>query len=63
MVFTWGRGNSGQLGCGNVLNEDQVKPISTLADCFIKDVHCGESHSIALTANGEVYTWGGGSMG
>lgn len=21
-VFTWGRGNSGQLGCGTVLNED-----------------------------------------
>ena len=40
-----------------------MKPISTLADCFIVDVHCGESHSVALTAKGEVYTWGGGSMG
>ena len=63
MVFTWGRGNSGQLGCGNVLNEDQVRSVSSLADHFIVDVHCGESHTVALTSEGDVYTWGGGSMG
>lgn len=62
-MFSWGRGHSGQLGCGNVLNEDSVKPINALADHFIIDVHCGESHSVALTREGEVYAWGGGSMG
>lgn len=63
VVFSWGRGNSGQLGCGNVLNEDQVKPVNALANHFITDVRCGESHTVALAADGEVYTWGGGSMG
>lgn len=63
VVFSWGRGNSGQLGCGNVLNEDSMKPINALADRFIVDVRCGESHSVALTSEGEVFAWGGGSMG
>lgn len=63
VVYSWGRGNHGQLGCGNVLNEDQVKPVNALANNLIVDVHCGESHSVVLTAKGEVFTWGGGSMG
>jgi alpha-tubulin suppressor-like RCC1 family protein len=24
------------------------------------DIACGESHSMSLSNNGEVYTWGGG---
>mmetsp|Transcript_7429 Transcript_7429/g.10544 ORF Transcript_7429/g.10544 Transcript_7429/m.10544 type:complete len:81 (-) Transcript_7429:2391-2633(-) len=40
-----------------------MKPINALADRFIVDVGCGESHSVALTSEGEVYSWGGGSMG
>ena len=63
MLFSWGRGNSGQLGCGNQLNEDSVRPINALANHFVVDAQCGESHTVALTAEGDVYTWGGGSMG
>lgn len=62
-VFCWGRGNSGQLGCGNVLNEDSIRPVSALASIFVKDILCGESHTLALTQSGEVYTWGGGQLG
>ena len=63
VLFSWGRGNSGQLGCGNQLNEDSVKPVNALANNKVVDVQCGESHTVALTAEGDVYTWGGGSMG
>lgn len=62
-MFSWGRGNSGQLGCGNVSSEDSVKCVNTLSGHFVVDVHCGESHTVALTVEGEVYAWGGGSMG
>lgn len=49
VVYSWGRGNSGQLGCGNVLSEDCVKPVNTLANNFIVDIHCGEAHTVALS--------------
>lgn len=60
MLFTWGRGISGQLGTGSILNEDSVKHVSELANIPIKEVECGESHTVALTIHGEVYSWGGG---
>lgn len=62
-VFTWGRGNSGQLGRGNVMNEDSVRQVSALQDEKIIDVACGEAHTCVLTESGEVYTWGAGQAG
>ena len=59
-VFTWGRGNSGQLGRGNVMNEDIVRQVTSLNDKFITEISCGESHTCALSEAGEVYTWGAG---
>ena len=63
IVFTWGRGINGQLGHGSILNEDSVRPVSALTHCFIVDIACGESHSLALSDKNEVYTWGGGQLG
>lgn len=62
-VFTWGRGINGQLGHGSIMNEDSVRHITSLENDFIIDIACGESHSMALTTKGEVYTWGGGQLG
>ena len=62
-MFTWGRGNSGQLGTGTSVPEDNIRILTALHNMNIIDVHCGESHSIALNDRGEVYTWGGGQMG
>jgi len=45
------------------MNEDSVRLISSLENDFIIDIACGESHSMALTTKGEVYTWGGGQLG
>lgn len=63
MVFTWGRGINGQLGHGSILNEDSVRLVSALSAVTILDIACGESHSLALSKSGEVYTWGGGQLG
>jgi alpha-tubulin suppressor-like RCC1 family protein len=42
------------------MNEDHVRPVSALSGCDIIDISCGESHTMALSLKGEVYTWGGG---
>lgn len=59
-VFSWGRGNSGQLGCGNVISEDIVRKVTSLEGIIICDIACGDSHTVALSLDGEIYTWGGG---
>jgi len=42
------------------MNEDSVHLVSSLELEFITDIACGESHSMALSNKGEVFTWGGG---
>ena len=32
--------------------------VTVLKDEFIKEVHCGYSHTLAVTINGQVYSWG-----
>jgi alpha-tubulin suppressor-like RCC1 family protein len=60
LVFTWGRGNSGQLGRGNVMNEDVVRQVTSLNGVTITEISCGDSHTCALSQDGDVYTWGAG---
>ena len=40
-----------------------MRHVETLADHCVIDLQCGEGHTVALTSEGEVFTWGGGSMG
>lgn len=62
-VFAWGRGEYGQLGLGK---RDGVRSpahvhgldgLGTTATC------CGWGHSVALVADGSVYSWGFGGKG
>ena len=43
-----------------MLSEDSVRPVSALQNIQVIDISCGESHTLALTDKGEVYSWGGG---
>ena len=65
-VFAWGRGVEGQLGTGEqVFDEPQVQPEPVLLppDCSVAKAVAGVFHSAAVTANGELYTWGEGTSG
>ena len=63
-VFTWGRGQSGQLGSGHIIAEDSPAKVSTnLEGYFIIDASCGETHSAALSDKGDMFTWGSGNLG
>lgn len=62
-VFSWGEGEDGKLGHGNRLTFEKPKIINTFRYKRIRDIACGSSHSAAITASGELYTWGLGEYG
>jgi alpha-tubulin suppressor-like RCC1 family protein len=63
-VFSWGYNYNSQLGYGtNELNAytSTPAPISPAAFGYraVRDIQAGQDHALALTADGNVYTWGG----
>lgn len=44
-VLTWGRGNTGQLGHGEMVNSLQPKVVTALESFVITHVSAGWSHS------------------
>ncbi|XP_052029777.1 probable E3 ubiquitin-protein ligase HERC6 isoform X2 [Apodemus sylvaticus] len=63
-VFTWGAGSEGQLGIGE-FKEISFMPtkIKALAGIKIIQVSCGHYHSLALSEDGHVFSWGSNSQG
>ncbi|KAF7995498.1 hypothetical protein HCN44_006605 [Aphidius gifuensis] len=61
IVFSWGDGDYGKLGRGGSDGSKVPKMIEELLDINVVKVYCGGQFSAALTADGEVYTWGKGS--
>ncbi|ESQ34348.1 hypothetical protein EUTSA_v10007854mg [Eutrema salsugineum] len=62
-VLTWGRGNSGQLGHGDILNTCLPKPVSFFDDYVITQASAGWSHSGFVSDSGCLFTCGSGSFG
>ncbi|XP_073987726.1 E3 ubiquitin-protein ligase HERC2 isoform X1 [Rhodnius prolixus] len=62
-IYSWGEGEDGQLGHGNKSMCDRPRVIEALHGKHIVDIACGGAHSAAITANGELYTWGKGRYG
>ncbi|XP_057860903.1 ultraviolet-B receptor UVR8 isoform X2 [Cryptomeria japonica] len=65
VVYAWGNNFSGQLGLGKdapkkVCIANEVKPLNGLR---IKMIALGSEHSLALTEDGEVLSWGLGENG
>ncbi|KAG9287005.1 hypothetical protein G9A89_022969 [Geosiphon pyriformis] len=46
----------------NALSPQEIKPIDQM-DHYFNKVACGENHFVALTQDGEVFTWGSGRHG
>lgn len=62
-VFSWGSGVNYQLGTGNAHIQKLPCKVDTLHGASIKLVSAAKFHSVAVTARGEVYTWGFGRGG
>ncbi|XP_078045783.1 E3 ubiquitin-protein ligase HERC2 [Augochlora pura] len=60
IVFSWGDGDYGKLGRGGCDGSKTPKIVDKLLDINVTKVYCGGQFSAALTAYGEVYTWGKG---
>lgn len=63
-LYCWGSGWSGQLGTGNTsdLNEPSFVELPNLSGEII-DITAGYHHSMALTNEGKIYSWGTGEIG
>nr|XP_048284752.1 alsin isoform X2 [Myodes glareolus] len=62
-VWTWGKGKDGQLGHGDVLPRLQPLCVKCLDGKEVIHLEAGDSHSLALTAKSQVYSWGSNTFG
>ena len=62
-VWSWGRGDWGKLGHGDQQGQLLPKKIELLAGRRVIGVSAGARHSLALTVDGAVWSWGGGDWG
>uniref|UniRef100_A0A8D1RVL6 HECT and RLD domain containing E3 ubiquitin protein ligase family member 6 n=1 Tax=Sus scrofa TaxID=9823 RepID=A0A8D1RVL6_PIG len=62
-VFAWGAGSEGQLGTGDFKEVNFIPKKITLTDIKIIQVSCGHYHSLALSEDGQVFSWGKNSDG
>ena len=61
-LYTWGYGPAGCLGQGDVHSRSEPTKVSNLNDIKFVYLECGAYHNAALSAEGEVYTWGRGDV-
>lgn len=59
-MWSWGDGDYGKLGRGGSDGCKTPKIVEKLQDLDIVKVCCGSQFSVALTKDGQVYTWGKG---
>ncbi|KAF3973667.1 hypothetical protein CMV_002936 [Castanea mollissima] len=62
-VYSWGSGANYQLGTGNEHIQKLPCKVDSLHGSYIKLVSSAKFHSVAVSARGEVYTWGFGRGG
>ena len=56
--YSWGTNKYGQLGIGSQKSTATPTLIESLADERVVQICCGAYHSLALTLEGDVFSWG-----
>ena len=64
-VYVWGRGEYGRLGLGDKTGASRLRPtlMESLKGMRIVEASCGGTHTVVVTDDGRVFTWGRGSFG
>ncbi|XP_061081806.1 RCC1 and BTB domain-containing protein 1 isoform X3 [Conger conger] len=58
-VYAWGYNNCGQVGSGSTANQPAPRKVSNcLQNKAVVSIACGQTSSMAVVDNGEVYGWG-----
>ncbi|CAN9497541.1 unnamed protein product [Ophioblennius macclurei] len=58
-VYAWGYNNCGQVGSGSTANQPTPRRVSScLQNKVAVSIVCGQTSSLAVVNNGEVYGWG-----
>lgn len=57
-VWSWGWGDFGRLGLGHSTDVFLPQPVRSLSNRGIRQIACGDCHCIAITAEGELFSWG-----
>ncbi|PSC76156.1 ubiquitin-ligase E3 [Micractinium conductrix] len=57
-VYAWGRGDCGQLGSGSAEDSAEPRLVEGLQGRDVVGLAGGRLHTAAVTADGELYTWG-----
>ncbi|CAO2831173.1 unnamed protein product [Amaranthus hypochondriacus] len=62
-LWTWGANSNYELGTGDKVGGWKPRLISSLEDVRLVQIACGGYHSLALTEDGKVLSWGHGGHG
>jgi tRNA A-37 threonylcarbamoyl transferase component Bud32/ATP-dependent protease HslVU (ClpYQ) peptidase subunit len=62
-VYAWGSNYWGQIGCGDNFDKSIPIKVKNFNEIKINMISCGGNHSIALTENGCIYSWGNNEDG
>lgn len=62
-LYAWGQNSNGQLGQGDEDHRDVPTVVAALSDETVVDVSSGTSHTVVLTADGDVYAFGSNTDG
>jgi hypothetical protein len=60
-TYTWGNGACGRLGHGDETDQSAPKAVDGLVGIKAKEVACGGSHTLVLSEDGRVYSFGYGA--
>jgi simple sugar transport system substrate-binding protein len=64
-LWVWGSSHFGQLGLGYMHKKDEFTSVPQVLEfqSSIKAISCGREHTLALTVEGDVLSWGFGGFG
>lgn len=61
--YTWGFNDKLQLGLGHRFNQHRPQVVRALEDKICVSAACGQQHTLVLTEDGQVWSWGLGVFG
>ena len=63
LLYAWGAGTNGKLGHGDEGDRAVPTLVASMSGVFVVQAEAGCEHSIAISLNGELYSWGHGDSG